>query len=173
MSQPGRWPCALSEPDVKDQQARQRQADCQMNPARPRTQVFIPGVVKSVSCDRQNTERTKKQGAIPAIPTDAPREAHVTRQKHSNKHQNCHRGSSVDFHRPRFCAHLKIAGRRSQIIPERPCRSGDKKQREHGVEKPSLETLQSNRVRSAISHDKLNFEDGRASRSNINASARY
>src|SRR5215471_12748971 len=79
----------------------------------------------------------------------------------------------MDFHRPCFCAHLEIAGLQNEVIPVCPCRSSEKKQREHGVEKKSLETLQSNWVHSGVSHDELNLQDGAALRSNISASARY
>src|SRR5215469_12596317 len=79
----------------------------------------------------------------------------------------------MDLHRPGFCAQFEIAGLQNEIIPVCPYRSADKKQHEHGVEKISLETLQSDWIRSGISHDELNLQDGAASRSSISASARY
>ena len=78
-----------------------------MNPARPRTQAFIAGVVKPVSSDGQNTERAKEQRPVATIPAS---EAHVTGEKHSDKHQNRHRSGAVDLHRPRLCTHLEITG---------------------------------------------------------------
>ena len=80
-----------------------------MNPARPRTQAFTAGVVKSVSSDGQNTERTKEQRPVATVPTRAPSKAHVTGKEHPNQHQNRHRGGAVDFHRPRLCTDLEIA----------------------------------------------------------------
>ena len=80
-----------------------------MNPARPRTQAFTAGVVKSVSSDGQNTEAPKEQRPVATIPARAPSQAHVTREKHSDKHQNRHCAGAVDFHRPRFCTDLEIA----------------------------------------------------------------
>ena len=38
------------------------------------------------------------------------------------------------------------------VIPICPCHAAQKKQRQHGVEKISLQALQSNRVRSRVSH---------------------
>lgn len=80
-----------------------------MNPARPRTQALTAGVVKSVSRDGQNAERAKEQRPVATIPTRAPSEAHMTSEKHPHKHQNRHRGGTVDFHRPRLCTDLEIA----------------------------------------------------------------
>ena len=104
-----RWPRPFPKPNVKEQEQRQRQSDGQMNPASPLTQAFAAGVVKSVSSDRQNTERAKEQRAVATVPARAPSEAHVTGKKHSYKHQNRHRGGAVDFHRPRLCTDLEIA----------------------------------------------------------------
>ena len=81
-----------------------------MNPARPRTQAFTAGVVKSVSSDGQDTEAAKEQRPVATIPTRAPSEAHVTGEKRSDKHQNRHRCGAVDLHRPRLCTHLEITG---------------------------------------------------------------
>src|ERR1051326_8329708 len=97
----------------------------------------------------------------------------MTGEKHSDKHQYRHRRSSMDFHRPNLCSHCKIARRREQIRPIRPCRTAKEKQRKNDVEKPSLQTVQSNWVRSGLWHDELNLQEGAASRSNISASARY
>ena len=109
-----------------------------MNPARPPTQAFAAGVVKSVSSDGQNTENAEEQRPVAPIPTRAPSEAHVTGEKHSDKHQNRHRSGPMDLHRPRLCTHLEITGRRDQIIPIRPCRAAKKKQRKHAVEQASV-----------------------------------
>lgn len=79
-----------------------------MDPARPRTQPFIARVVKAVPSNRQNTERSEEQRPIATITMGAPGEAHVTGEKHSDKHRNRHRGGAVDFHGPRFSAHLEI-----------------------------------------------------------------
>jgi len=79
-----------------------------MNPARPRTQAFTAGVVKSVSGDGQNTEAAKEQRPVATIPTRAPSEAHMTGEEHSDKHQNRHRSGAVNPHRPRLCTHLEI-----------------------------------------------------------------
>ena len=73
-----------------------------MNPARPRAQAFTAGVVKPVSSDCQNTEAAKERRPVTTIPTRAPSEAHMTGQKHSDKHQNRHRCGTVDLHRPRL-----------------------------------------------------------------------
>ncbi len=114
-----------------------------MNPARPRTQAFTAGVVKPVSSDGQNTEAAKEQRPVATIPTRAPSEAHVTGEKHSDKHQNRHRSGAVDLHRPCLCAHLEVTGRRGQIIPIRPRRAAEKKQRKHAVKQASVNRLQS------------------------------
>ena len=81
-----------------------------MDPARPRTQAFTARVVESVSSDGQNTERAKEQRPVATIPTRTPSEAHVTGEKHADKHQNRHRTGAVDLHRPRLCTHLEITG---------------------------------------------------------------
>jgi hypothetical protein len=81
-----------------------------MNPARPRTQAFTASVVKSVPSDGQNTEAAKEQRPVATIPMRAPSEAHVTGEKHSDKHQNRHRSGAVDPHRRRLCTHLEITG---------------------------------------------------------------
>ena len=114
-----------------------------MNPARPRTQPFTAGVVKSVSSDGQNTERAKEHRPVATVSTRAPSEAHVTGEKHPNKHQNRHRRGAVDFHRPRLCIHLEISGGRDQIIPIRPRRATTKEQRKYAIEPASVEGPQS------------------------------
>src|ERR1044071_965569 len=130
-----------------------------MNPTCPRTQSFTSSIVKPVPGDGHNTEHAKEQRSVAAIPTHTPSKAHVTGEKHSDHHQYRHRRAAMDLHRPRFCAQLEIAGLRNEIIPVCPCRSSKKKQRDHVVEKTSLETLQSNWVRSGVSHDELNLQD--------------
>src|SRR5438045_8121669 len=113
-----------------------------MNPTRPRTQGFTAGVVKSVSSNGQNTERAKEQRPIARIPTRPPSETHVSGEKHSDKHQNRHRGGAVDLRRRRLSTHLEIPGVRDQIVPVRPCRAAEKKQRKNAVEQASVKGLQ-------------------------------
>ena len=43
------------------------EADTKMNPARPCAQFFAPGIIKSVTCDGQNTEYSEQERAISAI----------------------------------------------------------------------------------------------------------
>jgi len=114
-----------------------------MDPARPRTQAFTAGVVESVSSDGQNAERAKKQRAVATIPPRAPSEAHVTGEKHPHKHQNRHRGGAVDLHRPRLRTHLEVTRCRDQIIPIRPRRAAEQKQRQHDIEQTSVKRSQS------------------------------
>src|SRR5215468_11724046 len=114
-----------------------------MDPARPRAQPFSAGIIKSVSSDGQNAERSKKQRSVATIPTRAPGKTHVTGEKHSEKHQNCHGSSAVDLHPPSLCTHLEITGRQDQIIPIRPCRAGEKEQRKHAVKQASVKGPQS------------------------------
>jgi hypothetical protein len=114
-----------------------------MNPARPRAQAFSAGVVKSVSSNGQKAKRTEEQGPVATVPTRVPGKAHVTREKHSDKHQNRHRSGAMDLHCPRLCTHLEITGGRDQIIPIRPSRAAKKKQRKHAVEQASLKGSQS------------------------------
>ena len=95
-----------------------------MNPTRPRTQGFTAGVVESVSSNGQNTERAKEQRPIATIPTRPPGETHVSGEKHSDKHQNRHRGGAVDLRRRRLSTHLEIPGvtrpdRSSTAMPRR------------------------------------------------------
>jgi len=142
-----------------------------MNPARPRTQPFAARVIKAIASDGQNRERTQKNRSVCSIAECPPRESHMRVQEHADKYQNCHRRSAMNFHRPRFRGHLKITGRRNKVIPIYPCHSAQKNQRQDGVEKISLQALQSNRVRSRVSHGELNFHNGAPSRSSNNASA--
>src|SRR5205807_7926075 len=79
----------------------------------------------------------------------------------------------MDLHRPGLRACFKIARRHSQIVPICPRDAAEKKQRYHGLEKISLQLLQSNRVWSRVSHRELNIQDGVPLRSSNSASARY
>src|SRR4030095_16719281 len=81
-----------------------------MNPARPGTQAFTPSVVKSVSGDRQNAEGSKEQRPVATIPTRAPGEAHVTSEKHSDKHQSRHRAAPWTFIAHAFALTSKSPG---------------------------------------------------------------
>src|SRR6516164_3191106 len=144
-----------------------------MNPAHPRTQVFTAGVVKPVSSDGQNTERAKEQRSVATIPTRPPSEAHMTGEKHSDKHQNRHRSGPVNLHRPCLCAHFENTGGGDQIIPIRPCRAAKKKQRDHAVEQASVKWLQSDEVCWDVSHVGSNIQEGPPSCSSNNASAEY
>jgi hypothetical protein len=144
--------CPPSEKDVDQQQNRQSQTDSEMNPTRPCTKAFATRVIKTVAGNGQNGERTQKNRSVCSIAARAPSESDVRAQKHSDQHQNCHRRSAMDFHRPSFRACLKILRPRGKIIPICPCHSAQKKQRQHGVEKISLQALQSNRVWSRVSH---------------------
>ena len=150
-----RWtrrPCPPSENDVDQQQDWQSQADNEMNPTRPRAQSFATRVIKAVAGDGQNGECTQKNRSVCSIAASAPCESHVRAQEHPDQQQNCHRRSAMDFHRPSFRACLKIFRPRGKIIPIRPRHSARKKQRQHGVEKISLQALQLNRVRSWVLH---------------------
>jgi len=144
--------CPPSQKDVDQQQDRQNQADSEMNPTRPRTQSFAARVIKAVAGDGQNSECTQKHRAVCAVTGRAPCESHMTIQQHADQYQNRHRGRAMDLHRPAFCACFKIARRHSQIVPICPRDAAEKKQRYHGVEKISLQVLQSNRVWSRVSH---------------------
>jgi len=114
-----------------------------MNPACPRAQVFTAGVIKSVASDGQKTKRAEEERSVAAIPTGAPGEADVTVEKHSDQDQDRHRSGAMDLHRPRFRIHLEITWGRNEIIPIRPCRAAEKKQRKYAIEQASVKRPQS------------------------------
>ena len=105
--------CPPSQKDVDQQQDRQSQADCEMNPTRPRTQSFAAGVIKAVAGDGQNGECTQKHRAVCAVTARAPCESHMATHEHADQYQNRHRGRAMDLYRPGFRACLKIARRHS------------------------------------------------------------
>ena len=114
-----------------------------MNPACPRAQVFTARVVKTIAGDGQKAKGAEEKRSVATIPMCAPGESYVTGEKRSDQYQNRHRSGAVDFHRPRFRTHLDITWRRNKIIPIRPRRAAEKKQRKHAIEQASVKQLQS------------------------------
>jgi len=77
---------SLAEQDVNQQQGRKRQAYDEMNPTRPGTQSFATGVIKTISSDDQNGERTQKNRSVCSIPMRAPCESHMRVQEHPDQY---------------------------------------------------------------------------------------